>query len=153
VLPVRPPVQSVAERPPVLSPLGYGTYRWIAEHLPPDARVLSNGWTDGAFATVAQRAGIVDGPAPYADGPEALTSATARLLGARRLFAEPGGPGAASFADRENVEFLLVATARPGDLGASTTFATDVDALRGDSGYVLIQSFGDDRLLLFRVLR
>ena len=136
-----------------LSQTGYDAYRWIDANLPPDTRLLTNAYTDGAVAAVAHRVGIVDGRAVYLENPAFLAESTALALGARVVFGTPAAPGATSYLDRERVTHLLVATNGPAgtDLGGYTLFDTDVAGLRADPRLRLVQSFGDDRLLLFQV--
>lgn len=143
-----------ADRPPVLTAAGYEAYRWIGANLLPGSLVLANAWTDGALSAVSGQIGLVDGPALYLSEPGALARATGLLLGARRTFAEPDGPAAATFLGREGVQFLLVVTpAGSGDdLGGHEPFAVDIAALEASARYRLEGSFGDGRLLLFRVL-
>ncbi len=134
-----------------LSQTGYDAYHWIDANLPPDARILTNAYTDGAVAAVAHRVGIVDGRAVYLENPRFLAESTALCLGARVVFGTPSAPGAASFLDREGVTHLLVATRGPNgtDLGGYILFGTDVQALRADPRLRLVRSFDDGRLLLF----
>jgi hypothetical protein len=154
VIPVPSLWEAQDDRPPILSATGYDAYRWIGTNLPAGTRVLANAWTDGAFAALAGRPGIVDGPAPGLEDPALLARATGLLLEARRLFAEPDGAGAATFLEREKVEYLLVVTpAGTGDdLGGYAPFEVDIAALEGSSRYRLEQRFGDGRVLLLRVL-
>jgi Dolichyl-phosphate-mannose-protein mannosyltransferase len=142
------------DRDAALSPTGYDAYRWMADNLPADARILANAYTDGSIAAVTGRVGIVDGRAVYLEDPEFLAESTALSLGARVVFGTPASPGAASYLARERVTHLLVATAGPlgRDLGGYLLFDTDVDALRSDPRFRLVRSFGDDRLLLFEVV-
>ena len=142
------------EREAALSQTGYDAYRWMAQNLPPDARILANAYTDGAIAAVARRVGIVDGRAVYLENPAFLAESTALCLGARVVFGTPAAPGAGTYLARERVTHLLVATEGPlgRDLGGYLLFATDVDAIRGDARFNLLRSFGDDRLLLFEVV-
>jgi hypothetical protein len=144
---------SEPDRAPVLSHIGYDAYRWIGG-LPPETRVLANAWTEGTFAALTKRTGIIDGPAPYLGDPALLARATSLLLDARALFAAPDGPAAATFLDREQVGYLLVVTpAGTGDdLGGHEPFAVDLATLERSARYRLEQKFGDGRLLLFRVV-
>lgn len=141
------------DRPPVLSHAGYDAYRWIAG-LPPQTRVLANAWTEGTFAALTKRSGIIDGPAPHLADRALLARATSLLLDARGLFAAPDGPGAAAFLEGEEVAYLLVVTpaGTRDDLGGHEPFAVDHVSLESSARYRLEQSFGDGRLLLFRVL-
>ena len=141
------------EREAALSPAGYAAYRWMANELPSDARILANAYTDGAIAAVSGRTGIVDGRAVYLEDPEFLAESTALALGARVVFGTPSAPGAASFLEREDVTHLLVATDQVDgtDLGGYLPFATDVEAIRADPRFRLVREFDDGRLLLFEV--
>jgi hypothetical protein len=144
---------------PGLTVVGYDAYQWMNANLPPDARILANAYTDGSIAAITGRVGIIDGRAVYLEDRAFLTESTNLVLGARVVFATPGGPGAASFLARERVSYLLVAgpesaiaTGGTGaDLGGYAPFTTDLAALRGDARYTLVRTFGDGRLLLFRV--
>jgi hypothetical protein len=138
-----------------LSSTGYDAYRWIDANLPADARILANAYTDGAIAAVAHRVGIVDGRAVYLENRQFLAESTALVLGSRVVFGTPAAPGAGTFLEREGVTHLLVSTAGPDgtDLGGYLLFDTDLDALRADPRFRLVRSFGDDRLLLFEVVR
>ncbi len=142
------------ERDAALSPTGYAAFRWLKEHLPLDARILANAYTDGSIAAVTGRVGIVDGRAVYLEDREFLAESTALCLGARVVFGTPAAPGAATYLERERVTHLLVATEGPlgRDLGGYLLFGTDVSAIRGDPRFRLIRSFDEDRLLLFEVL-
>lgn len=150
-----PAVESGDEdREASLSPAGYAAFRWMADNLPPDARILANAYTDGSIAAVIRRVGIIDGRAVYLENPTFLAESTALSLGARVVFGTPTAPGAATYLDREKVTHLLVATAgRTGiDLGGYPLFATDLTALRSDSRFDLVRSFDDGRLLLLEVV-
>ena len=137
-----------------LSPVGYAAYRQMASELPPDARILANAYTDGSIGAVTGRVGIVDGRAVYLEDPAFLAESTALCLGARVVFGTPSAPGAATFLAREHVTHLLVATDGPDgtDLGGYQLFATDVQAIRADPRFRLVDDFGDGRLLLFEVV-
>ncbi len=140
---------------PGLTTAGYDAYRWIAANLPADARILTNAYSDGAVAALAERVGIVDGRAVYLEDPRFLGESTALVLGARELFREPGGDAAARYVAADRVDYLLVADTAAGatgaDLGAYDPFVTDVAALRASDRYTLVRSFADGRLLLFAV--
>jgi hypothetical protein len=127
----------------------------MAENLPPDARILANAYTDGSIAAVTRRTGIVDGRAVYLEDPGFLAESTALCLGARVVFGTPAAAGAGTYLARERVTHVLVATEGPlgRDLGGYLLFDTDVDAIRADGRFRLARSFGDDRLLLFEVVR
>jgi hypothetical protein len=149
-----PAAAPATDRPPILTAAGYEAYSWIGLKVPPGSRILANAWTEGVLATVSGQIGVIDGPAPYVSEPAALARATGLLLGARRTFAEPDGAAATAFLEREGVQFLLVVTpAGSGDdLGGHEPFAVDVAALEASERYRVEGSFGDGRLLLFRVL-
>ena len=142
------------EREAALSPAGYAAYRWMANELPADARILANAYTDGAIAAVSGRVGIVDGRAVYLEDPAFLAESTALSLGARVVFGTPSAPGAASYLAREGVTHLLVATdpIDGTDLGGYLPFATDVAAIRADPRFRLVREFDGGRLLLFEVV-
>jgi hypothetical protein len=69
------------------------------------------------------------------------------------VFAEPSSPGAAAYLARERVNYLLVAGpgASGADLGGYLPFGTDLDTLQAGGRYTLVRTFGDGRLLLFKV--
>ena len=147
-----PVTDAGGEADPGLTPVGLATYRWIAANTPPDARILANAYTDGSIAALAERTGIVDGRAVYLENPQFLAESTALVLGARVVFAHPNGSGARSYLAREAVDYLLVAGpgATGADLGGYRPFDTDLSALSGGR-YTLVGTFGDGRLLLFKV--
>jgi hypothetical protein len=135
------------------SGLAVEAYDWIAANLPDDARILVAAHTPGTVAVLAARTGIVDGPAYSPDDPAWPSEAIARLLGARRLFADPEGPGAAAFIEREAVDYLLVPGpgASGADLAGHDPFAVDRAALDASDRYALIEAFGGGRVLVYRV--
>jgi hypothetical protein len=137
-----------------LSQAGYDAYTWIDANLPPETRLLTNAYTDGAVAALAHRVGIVDGRAVYLENPTFLAESTALCLGARVVFGTPAAPGATSYLERERVTHLLVSTIGPNgtDLGGYLLFETDEPGLRADPGLRLVRSFDGDRLLLFEVI-
>jgi hypothetical protein len=138
---------------PGISQVGYDAYTWMDANLPSDARVLVDAYTDGAVAALARRVGLVDGRAVFLEDRALLADATALLLGAREVFAEPDGPGAADYLARERVGYLLAAgpTAASSDLGGYVPFPVALDALRQSGRYTLVRTFGDGRLFLFHV--
>lgn len=149
------PQGSVEDPEPGLTTAGYDAYRWIAANLPPDARILTNAYTDGSVAALAERVGIVDGRAVYLENREFLAASTALVLGARTLFLDPGGSFAARFLAQNQVDYLLVANPGAGasgaDLGGYDPFVTDVASLGSTDGYTLVRSFAGRRLLLYAV--
>ena len=147
------PVTALDDPDPGITSVGYEAYRWIDANLPPDARILTNAYTDGALTALSHRVGIVDGRAVYLENPGFLHESTGLALGARVVFGDPSGPGAAAYLAREQVGYLVVAApdATGADLGGYGLFTTDLTALRGDGRYTLVHTFGDGRLLLFRV--
>ena len=138
-----------------LSPVGLEAWSWIAANTPPDARVLVNAYTDGVAAGLGRRVGILDGRAVYLEDREFLAESTASLLGARRLFLDPGGPDAVGYLSRHRATYLLVADGGVGadgsDVGGYRPFATDIDALASGGRYTLLRSFGGGRVLLYEV--
>lgn len=139
---------------PGLTTVGLGAYRWIDANLPSDARILANAYTDGSIAALAERVGVIDGRAVYLEDRQFLAESTALVLGARVVFAQPNGAGSGAFLAREQVGYLLVAGpgASGADLGGYLPFGTDLAALRTSGRYTLVHTFGDGRLLLFRVV-
>ncbi|HTC86093.1 MAG TPA: glycosyltransferase family 39 protein [Candidatus Acidoferrum sp.] len=138
---------------PGLTVVGYDAYRWMADNLPADARILANAYTDGSIAAITGRVGIIDGRAVYLEDRPFLGESTALLLGARVVFGQPSGAGAAAFLARERVDYLVVAGPRAtgADLGGYGPFTTDLTALQHDGRYTLVHTFGDGRVMLFRV--
>jgi hypothetical protein len=140
---------------PGLSVVGYDALRWIDANLPTDARLLTNAYTDGSILAVAHREAILDGRAVYLEDADFLAQSTSLVLGARVLFADPGGAAAAGYLAAERVSYLLVATAGPNgnDLGGYLLFDTNLAALADGGRYRQVRSFADGRLLLFEVAR
>jgi hypothetical protein len=138
---------------PGLSVVGHDALSWIDANLPPDARLLTNAYTDGSILAVARRQGILDGRAVYLENADFLAQSTSLVLGARVLFADPDGAAAASYLATERVSHVLVATAGPNgnDLGGYLLFDTDLAAMLGSGRYTQVHQFGDGRLLLFEV--
>ncbi len=66
------PVTALDDPDPGLTPAGYEAYRWIDENTAPDARILTNAYTDGALTALSHRVGIVDGRAVYLENPAFL---------------------------------------------------------------------------------
>lgn len=152
IVPAPDPIVDDASEPGLTS-AGYDTYRWLDANLSADARILANAYTDGSIAALSHRVGIIDGRAVYLEDRPFLAEATRLALGARVVFADPTGPGAASYLTRARVDYLLVAGpgASGADLGGYPTFSTDLDALAADGRYSLVRTFGGGRLLLYRV--
>ena len=152
IVPAPDPIVDDAPEPG-LTVVGYDAYRWLDANLPADARILANAYTDGSIGALARRVGIIDGRAVYLEDRAFLAEATRLALGARVVFADPTGPGAASYLARERVDYLLVAGpgASGADLGGYLPFPTDLDALARGGRFSLVRTFGDGRLLLFRV--
>ncbi len=138
---------------PGLTRVGYGAYEWMRTNLPPDSRILANAYTDGSLTYLSGGIGILDGRAVYLEDPAFLSETTSLLLGARKFFLAPGDPVGATFLNAEDVDYLLVVGPRgsASDIAGYRPFATDIDALTGDSRYTLVKRFGEQRLLLFRV--
>ena len=138
---------------PGLTATGYNALRWIDANLPADSRILANAYTDGSLLAVAHRPAILDGRAVYLEDAPFLAESTSLVLGARVLFADPAGPAADAYLRTERVDYLLVATDGPGggDLGGYLLFDTDLGALAGSGRYTQVRSFGEGRLLLYRV--
>ncbi|MEA2537488.1 MAG: hypothetical protein QOF11_1722 [Chloroflexota bacterium] len=147
------PVTALDDPDPGITRVGYEAYRWIDGNLPPDARILTNAYTDGALTALSHRVGIVDGRAVYLENPAFLHESTALALGARVVFGDPTGAGARSFLDRERVDHLLVVgpSGSGNDIGGYLPFATDTVALGASPRYTLVRTFGDGRLSLYRV--
>lgn len=136
-----------------ISAVGMEAWRWIATETPAGARVLTNAYTDGVVAGLAERTGIIDGRAVYLEDPAFLAASTSLLLRARTSFLDPGGRVAHDFLASERVDYLLVADAAAGasgsDIGGYLPFETDVVAV--DRQYTLVRTFGDGRLRLYAV--
>ena len=144
---------AVADDEPGLTQTGYDALRWIDANLPADARILANAYTDGSILAVARRPGILDGRAVYLEDREFLAESTSLVLGARVLFADPGGPRAAPYLAAERVSHVLVATVGPtgADVGGYLLFDTNLPGLASGGRYTLVRSFGAGRLLLYQV--
>lgn len=138
---------------PGLTHLGYRAFEWMHSNLPPGSRILANAYTDGSLTLLSGDSGILDGRAVYLEDPAFLGETTSMLLGARRFFLDPGDPGGAAFLADEDVDYLLVIgpTGTSSDLAGYRPFPTDVDALTRDSRYTLVQRWGNEHLMLFRV--
>ena len=147
------PVTALDDPEPGITSVGYEAYRWIDANLPPDARILTNAYTDGALTALSHRVGIVDGRAVYLENPGFLHESTGLALGARVVFGDPTGAGARSFLDRERVDDLLVVgpSGSGNDIGGYLPFETDMVALGASPRYTLVRTFGDGRLSLYRV--
>ena len=138
---------------PGLTVTGYDALRWVDANLRADARILTNAYTDGSMLAVAHRSAVLDGRAVYLEDASFLAESTSLVLGARVLFADPTGPRAEEYLRAERVNYALVATAGPGggDIGGYLLFDTNLGALAGSDRYTQVRSFGDGRLLLYRV--
>jgi hypothetical protein len=147
------PVTALDDPEPGITRVGYEAYRWIDTNLPPDARILTNAYTDGALTALAHRVGIVDGRAVYLEDPAFLHESTGLALGARVVFGDPSGAGAKSFLERQRVDHLLVVgpSGSGNDIGGYLPFETDLVALGASPRYTLVRTFGDGRLSLYRV--
>ena len=140
-------------RPAPVSATGIEAYAWIDGNLPSDARILVGAHTPGTLAVLADRVGIVDGPTLAPELGTWPIEPTALLLGARRMLSDPDGSGAASYIEREGVDYALVTG--PGgtasDLGGYAPFAVDIAALGTSPRFREVRRFGDGRLVLFQV--
>jgi hypothetical protein len=147
------PAAALDDPEPGLTPAGYDAYAWISANLPADARILANAYTDGALTALSGRTGIVDGRAVYLEDPAFLHESTALCLGARVVFADPGGPGAVAFLAAQRVGYVLVVGAggTGSDLGGYQPFQTDGAALASSRRYTPVRTFGEGRLILYRV--
>jgi len=136
-----------------LSAVGYDALLWIDANLPPDARLLANAYTDGSMLAVARRAAILDGRAVYLEDRDFLAQSTSLVLGARVLFADPNGAAAGRYLAAERVSYIIAATVGPNgnDLGGYLLFDTNLEALLHGARYTQVRSFGDGRLLLFKI--
>jgi hypothetical protein len=140
-----------------ITPAGAEAWRWIAANTPPDARILTNAYTDGVVVGLGERLGIVDGRAVYLEDPAFLRQSTELLLGARSLFLEPDGEAADAYLARNDIDYLVVADAAAGasglDLGGYLPFETDVGAIEGSDRYTLVRTFGDGLVRVYEVAR
>lgn len=153
VAPARTLIVDDVPAEPGLSLVGYDALRWMDANLPADARLLTNAYTDGSILAVARRPAILDGRAVYLEHADFLAESTSLVLGARVLFADPGGTAAADYLAAERVGYVLVATVGPGgnDLGGYFLFDTNLAALQDGGRYTQVRSFGDGRLILLKV--
>ena len=147
------PAGSRESEEPGLTRLGHDAYKWMAANLPAGSRILANAYTDGSLTLLSADIGILDGRAVYLEDPEFLGETTSLLLGARRFFLDPSDPGGTAFLAEENVDYLLVVGPRgtSSDIAGYRPFPTDIDALTTDTRYTLVQRFGNQRLMVFRV--
>ena len=147
------PVGARETEEPGLTRLGSDAFDWMRANLPPDSRILTNAYTDGSVTLLSGNVGILDGRAVYLEDAEFLGETTSLLLGARTFFLEPDADAAARFLADENVDYLLVVgpDGSSSDLAGYRPFPTDFDAIAADSRYTLVQRFGEQRLMLFRV--
>jgi hypothetical protein len=137
-----PPFEIASPRAGGLSPGAIDTYRWIDRNLPPSARILANGYTEGALGMLTRRMGLLDGRTPFAQ-PDPWRSEAIHLLSRSRAFfrhpASSAVPGAATY----------VAAGRPYvNLGGSY-FPTDFRALARDPTLQRIHETGG--VILYRV--
>ncbi len=106
-----------------LSLTGRDAYLWISENAPTDARILVNGYTDGAVAALTGRAGILDGRAPYGEDPEWVAQASRDADLARRFFAAPTDAGLLAL----RADYVIVAP--PGRLATAASYPVAPGAL------------------------
>jgi hypothetical protein len=141
-------------REAALDRIGDQAFVWMRDHLPADARILANGYTDGSIAAVTGRVGIVDGRAVYLEDPEFLAESTALCLRARLFFADPAAPSARAFLSDERVTYVVVSTSGPlgRDIGGYPLFPTDAAALAASPALHLSRTFGGGKLLLYEVV-
>jgi hypothetical protein len=129
-----PPFQISEPRAGGLSDDAIDSYRWMSRHLPPGARILANGYTEGALGMLSQRMGLLDGRTPFAQ-PDPWRSEAIRLLAASRAFflrpASTAVPGGATY----------VAAAQPDVNMGGSFFPTDFRALARDSRLEQIRRF------------
>jgi hypothetical protein len=119
------------------------SYQWMAQHLPEDALVLTNGYTEGALGMLSHRTGLLDGRTPFAQ-PDPWRAEAIEWLGqARAFFLQPATTRVPGGAD-----YLLVADHNI-NLGGSY-FPTDHEALTRDRDLEPVQKF--DGVTLYRVL-
>jgi hypothetical protein len=125
----------------------------MAANLPSGSRILANAYTDGSLTLLSGDVGILDGRAVYLEDPQFLGETTSLLLGARRFFLDPGDRAGTAFLADEDVDYLLVVGPRgtSSDIAGYRPFPTDIDALTTDTRYTLVQRFGNQRLMVYRV--
>jgi hypothetical protein len=137
-----PPFEIAEPRAGGLSAGALDTYRWISQNLPFQARILANGYTEGALGMLSQRMGLLDGRTPFAQPDPWRAEAIHLLSRSRAFFRRPASstvPGGATY----------VAAARPGvNLGGSY-FPTNFRALARDPGLQRIHETGG--VTLYRV--
>jgi hypothetical protein len=147
------PAGSRESEEPGLTRLGHDAYEWMAANLPAGSRILANAYTDGSLTLLSGDVGVLDGRAVYLEDPEFLGETTSLLLGARRFFLDPSDPAGTAFLADEHVDYLLVVGPRgtSSDVAGYRPFPTDIDALTSDTRYTLVQRFGNQRLMVFRI--
>ncbi len=143
-------LEHVAPIGPNLSETAHEAYEWIEENTPPDSIVMANGYTEGSIGAVSNRLGWLDGRAPYLGNEAFRADSIRKLLDARAYFRDP-------VAERdllpEEVDYVLVSTARGSvDLGGSR-FAEGRSQVSDSLDLRLVRSFGGDQLLLYEVTR
>ncbi len=112
------------------------SYSWISKHLPSEALILANGYTEGALGMLSHRTGLLDGRTPFAQPDPWRREAIEWLEQSRRYFKHPRAtkvPGKATY--------VLVAS-RDANLGGSY-FPTDFQAVREDPALRLLHRFGE----------
>jgi hypothetical protein len=103
---------------PIVEPM-----RWVAEHVPCDARILVNQHSEGFFEAGLGRAALLEGMTPYLR-PDVLETTIPLFLDARAFFADPGR----ELVDR--LDITHVVTIKGGGIGYQAMIpGTDLDAL------------------------
>ena len=74
-----PPFEIAAPRAGGLSQDALHAYHWMSGHLPAGARVLTNGYIEGALGMLTHRTGLLDGRTPF-EQPEPWRSEAIGLL-------------------------------------------------------------------------
>jgi hypothetical protein len=129
-----PPFEIAAPRAGGLSKDALHAYHWMSVHLPSNARLLTNGYIEGALGMLTHRTGLLDGRTPFAQ-PEPWRSEAIELLSrSRAFFRGPNStrvPGGATY---------VIAAQRDINLGGSY-FPTDFAALARDPALAPVRKF------------
>jgi hypothetical protein len=129
-----PPFEIAAPRAGGLSRDALHAYHWMSGHLPAGARVLTNGYIEGALGMLTHRTGLLDGRTPFEQPEPWRSEAIGLLADSRAFYLRPdstGVPGAATY---------VVAAQRDVNLGGSY-FPTDFLALAHDPALAPVRRF------------
>jgi hypothetical protein len=139
-----PPFKIAEPRAGGLSDSALRAYRWISGHLPGHARILANGYTEGALGMLSHRLGLLDGRTPFAQPDPWRSEAIELLSRSREFFLHPESAPIPGRAD-----YVAVAR-RDANLGGSF-FPTDFQAVHNTHALRRIRSF--DGVAIYAVRR